>query len=72
MKNKRENFQRIAEARTNKIIDTIYSLKNLSNTSYYEFTEEEIDQMFSAICLAAEEVKKQLLDEKKAKRRFKL
>ena len=32
---KKANFIRIAEARTNKIIESITLLGNLSNTSYY-------------------------------------
>ena len=46
---KKSNFIRIAEARTNKIIESIALLGNLSNTSYYEYTPEQIETMFSAI-----------------------
>ena len=49
MTKKRENFIRIAENRTNKIIDSISLLGNLSNTSYYEFDIEQIDTIFDAI-----------------------
>ena len=49
MENKKENFKRIAENRTNRIVDAIASLKNLTNTSYYEYTDEEIESIFRAI-----------------------
>lgn len=46
---KKDNFKRIAENRTNKIIDMISLLGNLSNTSFYEYTDEEINKIFTAI-----------------------
>ena len=49
MDNKKENFKKIAENRTNKIIDMISLLGNLSNSSYYEYTDEQIDSIFNAI-----------------------
>ena len=35
---RKDNFIRLAEARTNKILKTISLLGNLSNKSYYEYT----------------------------------
>lgn len=49
MTTKQQNFKRIAENRTNKIIDMISLLGNLSNTSFYEYTDEQIDAIFDAI-----------------------
>ena len=46
---KREKFVRLAEARTNRIIDTLQLLGNLSNTGAYEYSKKDIDQMFKAI-----------------------
>ena len=46
---KRERFIRIAEARTNKIIDMLKLLGNCSNTSNYKYTEEDVKKIFSAI-----------------------
>lgn len=45
----RERFVRIAEARTQKIIDTIRLLGNCSNSYAYEYTPKDIDKIFSAI-----------------------
>ena len=49
MEQKRENFKRISENRVSKIVDAISKLHNLSNTSFYEYTEEEIDSIFETI-----------------------
>ena len=46
---KREKFVRLAEARTNKIIDMLQLLGNCSNTSAYEYTQQDIDKIFTAI-----------------------
>ena len=51
---KEENFKRLAENRTNKIIDMLHLLGNLSNTSNYSYTEEQVDAIFNTI---EEEVK---------------
>lgn len=49
MNNKQANFKKIAENRTNKIIDMISSLGNFTNTSFYEYTDEQINAVFDAI-----------------------
>lgn len=46
---KREKFIRLAEARTNKILEMLRLLANCSNKSNYEYTEDDIKQIFSAI-----------------------
>ena len=46
---KREKFIRLAEARTNRIIDTLQLLGNLSNTGTYEYSKKDVEQMFKAI-----------------------
>lgn len=46
---KREKFVRIAEARTNKIINMIQLLGNCANPSGYEYTEKDVNDIFSAI-----------------------
>ena len=44
MNTKQENFKRIADNRTSKIIDLISKLHNLTNSSFYEYTDEQIKQ----------------------------
>lgn len=46
---KRERFVRLAEARTNKIIDMLKLLGNCSSTANYEYTEEDVKKIFGAI-----------------------
>ena len=49
MTDKKNNFKRIAENRTNKIISMIKLLGNCSNKSNYSYTDEEVKKIFSAI-----------------------
>lgn len=46
---KRECFVRIAEARTNKIIDMLRLLGNCSNVAIYEYTKEDVKKIFATI-----------------------
>lgn len=67
MKNKetnRERFIRIAEARTQKIIDMIDLLGNCSNQYNYEYTQKDVDKMFAAIDTALKASKAKFTSEK--------
>lgn len=46
---KRGRFVRLAEARTNKILDMLKLLGNCSSTANYEYTEEDVKKIFGAI-----------------------
>lgn len=46
---KRERFVRIAEARTNKIIDMIRLLGNCSSKASYEYTDEDVKKIFNTL-----------------------
>lgn len=46
---KRSRFVKIAENRTNKIIDTLRLLANCANKSNYEYDDDDVKQIFSAI-----------------------
>ncbi len=46
---KRERFVRLAEARTNKILEMMRLLGNCSSKSNYEYTEEDIKKIFTAL-----------------------
>ena len=39
------NFVRLAEARTNKIIDMLQLLGNCSNSSAYDYTQQDVDKI---------------------------
>ena len=55
---KRDKFVRLAENRTNKIINMIQLLGNLSSPSTYEYTQQDVDKIFNAIENASKEAKK--------------
>lgn len=55
---KRERFVRLAEARTNKILDMIQLLGNCANTNAYEYSQQDVDQIFSANEAEVREAKK--------------
>lgn len=55
---KRERFVRIAEARTNKIINMIQLLGNCSNQGIYEYTTKDVNKIFNAIQAELDEAKK--------------
>lgn len=46
---KRERFVRLAEARTNKILEMMRLLGNCSSKSNYEYTEEDIKKIFNTL-----------------------
>lgn len=48
-KEKSERFKRVAESRTNRIIEQIRLLGNCSNRSNYEYSDDEIKKIFCAI-----------------------
>ena len=56
--NKREKFVRIAEARTNKIINMIQLLGNCSNQSLYEYSQKDVNKIFNTIQTELDEAKK--------------
>lgn len=49
VESKHDKFIRIAEARTNKIIDMIRLLSNCSNKATYEYDESDVKKIFSAL-----------------------
>lgn len=63
---KQENFKRIANNRVNKIVDLISKLHNLSNTSFYEYTDDQIDEIFNLIQNELDK-QKELFDKDKKK-----
>ena len=67
---KRDKFVRLAEARTNKIIDMLQLLGNCSNTSAYDYTQQDIEKIFNAIEMEMKEAKKKFnkVESKKSSR----
>ena len=71
---KSERFVRIAEARTNKIIDMIQLLGNCANKATYEYTKDDVKQIFGAIEaeLRAARAKFEASDNESGKKAFSL
>ncbi|MFQ5880156.1 MAG: hypothetical protein ACE5IZ_08295 [Dehalococcoidia bacterium] len=49
LERKRSAFRRLAEKRTNAILERIRILGNLANRSAYEYSAEDVEAMFAAI-----------------------
>lgn len=62
-----ERFKRVAENRTNKIIEQIRLLGNCSNRSNYEYKDEDVKKIFAAIESELKEAKQKY--QKKEKNR---
>lgn len=69
---KEENFKRLAENRTNKIIDMLHLLGNLSNTSNYSYSEEQVKTIFSAIEQELEIQRNTFVTKQATKKKFRL
>ena len=54
---KRQRFIRLAEARTNKILDMMKLLGNCSSKANYEYTDEDVKKIFAALEKELEEEK---------------
>lgn len=67
--NKAENFVRLAEARTNKIIDMVLLLGNLSNKTNYSYTDEQVKAIFDSIQQVLDETKQKFLEKPTQKRK---
>lgn len=65
-----EKFKRLATQRTNAVLEKLRLLGNLSSRGNYEYSEEEINKIFSAIDFQVRSVKS--LFTKGSKKEFKL
>ena len=68
---KKERFIRIAERRTNNILEQLRLLGNCSNKNNYSYTEEDVKKIFSVIETELKEVKMKF-NSKVNKEKFKL
>ena len=72
MEEKREKFKRLAESRTNKVIDMLGLIGNLSNQSNYEYTAKDVNKIFSSIEKALAVQRERFNSNLSKRRRFKL
>ena len=69
---KRERFVKIAENRTNKIIDMIKLLGNCSNKNNYTYSENDVKQIFNAIEQELKNTKIKFQEAENLKKEFRL
>jgi len=67
---RREKFKRLAEKRTNAVLEQLRILGNLSNKANYDYSPEEVRKIFSAIDSQLKTIKAKFAGNKKTK--FKL
>lgn len=67
---KKERFVRVAERRTNAVLEKIRVLGNCSNKSMYEYEDPDVDKIFRAIRHALKETEMQF--KQKSNRKFRL
>ena len=56
---KRDKFIRLAETRTNKALEMIRLIGNLSNKTVYDYTDKDVDKIFNALETEIQLAKKQ-------------
>lgn len=54
---KRERFTKVASNRVQNVLHYLDLLKNCANKSNYEYTQDDVDKMFSEISKALKDVK---------------
>lgn len=70
---KRSNFRRLAEARTNKALQAISRIGNLSNKQIYEWDEAEVRKILKALKDTVSEVEARFASPKgRSEAKFKL
>lgn len=56
---KRKRFKRLAEKRTNRVLERLDILSNCANRSNYKYTEKEVNKIFREINKKVKNVKTQ-------------
>lgn len=65
---KKQRFERISKARKDKIIDTLRLMENCSNKSNYEYTQDEITDIFDELAKAVEDAREKFASNSTQKR----
>lgn len=69
---RQQRFKRIAGARTNKILDMVKLLGNCANTGNYEYSEDDVKKIFSAIESEIKNAKAQFSKQSSKNKKFSL
>jgi hypothetical protein len=67
---KAEKFERLANLRTNQILDGLRKLGSLSNRNHYDYSEDEVRRIFATIEEAVADAKSRFLG--RTRREFRL
>ncbi len=54
---KRDRFEKVASNRVQRILDTLALLQNCANRNNYDYSQEDVDQMFTEIGKAFKDAK---------------
>ena len=65
IESKHDKFKRIAAKRTNEIVDKIRILGNCANRRSYEYTQSEVNKIFSEIDKQLKQTKVKFMEGKK-------
>ena len=68
---KEENFKRLAENRTNKVLNMLELIGNLANKSNYSYTEKQVNAIFDTIEEELQKQKSKFIT-KESKKKFRL
>ena len=60
---KLQRIENVASNRVQRILDTLQLLQNCSNKNNYEYTEKDVDKMFSEISSAVKDAKQAYIKE---------
>jgi hypothetical protein len=69
---KRERFLRIAQRRTQQVLNRLRILGNCGNRGAYEYSEEDVEKIFRAIEDELEETRRKFQDRTKTRAPFRL
>ncbi|MBQ8245831.1 MAG: hypothetical protein IJZ42_01745 [Lachnospiraceae bacterium] len=62
---KRERFIRVAEQRTQKVLDDLKALSKCSHPAVYEMTDEDVEKIFAAIDAAVADARATMTGQKR-------
>ena len=59
--NKRTEYRRVAEKRVNKVLDELDKIGSMGCRSYYEFSDEDVERIYTAISNRLDAMRENLL-----------
>jgi ABC-type Fe3+-hydroxamate transport system substrate-binding protein len=72
MRDREKKFLELAETRVNKVLEGMRLIGNLSNKRNYDYTDDQIKKIFSALDDQLKDLKNKFKSENKSNTKFKL